>query len=62
MKLVGEKYLLDTLRQVINKVVEAGLDCEVSAFDLYTVYQILSSNNYFSLACLTCIRVEPWPR
>nr|XP_045583264.1 uncharacterized protein LOC123746068 isoform X2 [Procambarus clarkii] len=30
MKLVGSKYLLDTLRQVINKVVEAGLDCEVS--------------------------------
>lgn len=30
MKLVGDKYLLDTLRQVINKVVEAGLDCEVS--------------------------------
>ena len=29
MKLVGEKYLLDTLRQVINRVVEAGLDCEV---------------------------------
>lgn len=29
MKLVGGKYLLDTLRQVINKVVEAGLDCEV---------------------------------
>ena len=29
MKLVGSKYLLDTLRQVINKVVEAGLDCEV---------------------------------
>lgn len=30
MKLVGDKYLQDTLRQVINKVVEDGLDCEVS--------------------------------
>lgn len=43
MKLVGDKYLQDTLRQVINKVVEDGLDCEVCysqcvfVFDEYIV-------------------------
>ena len=30
MKLVGEKYLLDTLRQVIKDLVAKGDDCEVS--------------------------------
>lgn len=40
MKLVGDKYLLDTLTQVINNVVEAGLDCEVSTCGciLYFMY------------------------
>ena len=35
MKLVGEKYLLDTLRQVITRVVDAGLDCEVRYIHFY---------------------------
>lgn len=35
MKLVGSKYLMDTLRQVITKVVEASLECEVRKCNTY---------------------------
>lgn len=42
MKLVGGKYLLDTLRQVINKVVEAGLDCEVRNYSIYIIQRLLT--------------------
>lgn len=41
MKLVGGKYLLDTLRQVINKVVETGLDCEVRNYINYIIQRLL---------------------
>ena len=44
MKLVGEKYLLDTLRQVINQVVNDGLDCEVRMSQLVVNIVIVSIN------------------
>lgn len=41
MKLVGGKYLQDTLKQVITKVVETGLDCEVRMHCLHIIWKLL---------------------
>ncbi|XP_064092568.1 uncharacterized protein LOC135205657 isoform X4 [Macrobrachium nipponense] len=58
MKLVGDKYLLDTLRQVVNKVVEAGLDCEVDPMKVPQISSLQKQQeNLLSIVRMTWSRV-----
>ncbi|XP_042227710.1 ras GTPase-activating protein nGAP-like isoform X2 [Homarus americanus] len=57
MKLVGGKYLLDTLRQVINKVVEAGLDCEVDPMKVPQISVQKQQENLLSIVRMTWSRI-----
>nr|XP_053627579.1 uncharacterized protein LOC128685096 isoform X4 [Cherax quadricarinatus] len=58
MKLVGTKYLLDTLRQVINKVVEAGLDCEVDPMKVPQISSLQKQQeNLLSIVRMTWSRI-----
>ncbi|KAK7086908.1 Disabled 2-interacting protein, partial [Halocaridina rubra] len=58
MKLVGDKYLQDTLRQVINKVVEAGLDCEVDPMKVPQINSLTKQQeNLMSIVRMTWSRI-----
>ncbi|CAL4059720.1 unnamed protein product, partial [Meganyctiphanes norvegica] len=58
MKLVGEKYLLDTLRQVINRVVDEKLDCEVDPMKMPQISSIQKQQeNLVSIVRMTWSRI-----
>ncbi|CAL4097158.1 unnamed protein product [Meganyctiphanes norvegica] len=58
MKLVGAKYLLDTLQQAINRVVEEPLECEVDPMKLPQISSIqMQQDNLLSVVRMTWSRI-----
>ncbi|CAL4149516.1 unnamed protein product [Meganyctiphanes norvegica] len=58
MKLVGEKYLLDTLKQVITDIVETGHDCEVDPMKISQISLLQKQQeNLLSVVKMTWSRI-----